>query len=56
VITTPYPTPAATARILGVSRKRYRELRAIVTEALAREHERNAKKRTVTRRRAARRT
>ena len=55
VITTPYPTPAATARLLGVSRKRYRELRAMVTEALAREHERNAKKQTVARRRAARR-
>ena len=35
VITTPYPSPAATARVLGVSPKRYRELRAMVTEYLA---------------------
>ena len=56
VITTPYPTAAATARVLGVSAKRYRELRAMVTEALARHHERSAKKRTAKRRRAARRS
>jgi hypothetical protein len=55
VITTPYPTPAATARVLGVSAKRYRELRAMVTDALARDYERKAKKRVGTRRRAARR-
>lgn len=36
VITTPYPSPAATARVLGVSAKRYRELRAMVTEYLER--------------------
>ena len=36
VITTPYPSPAATARVLGVSSKRYRELRAMVTEYLER--------------------
>jgi uncharacterized protein YdaU (DUF1376 family) len=36
VITTPYPTPAATARVLGVSAKRYRELRAMVTDYLER--------------------
>ena len=36
VITTPYPSPAATARVLGVSPKRYRELRAMVTEYLER--------------------
>jgi hypothetical protein len=34
VITTPYPSAAATARVLGVSAKRYRELRALVTEYL----------------------
>jgi len=55
VITTPYPTPAATARVLGVSAKRYRELRAMVTDALVRDHERKAKKRVGTRRRAAHR-
>ena len=55
VITTPYPTPAATARVLGVSAKRYRELRAMVTDALARDHERKAKKRAGTGRRVARR-
>jgi precorrin-6B methylase 1 len=55
VITTPYPTPAATARVLGVSAKRYRELRAMVTDALVRDRERRAKKRAATRRRAARR-
>ena len=54
VITTPYPTPAATARVLGVSAKRYRELRAMVTDALVRERARKAKKRGRTRRRAAR--
>ncbi len=36
VITTPYPSPATTARVLGVSPKRYRELRAMVTEYLER--------------------
>jgi len=55
VITTPYPTPAATARVLGISAKRYRELRAMVTEALARHHK-SARKRTATRRRTARRS
>ena len=55
VITTPYPTPAATARVLGVSAKRYRELRAMVTDALVRDRERRAKKRAATRRRVARR-
>jgi len=55
VITTPYPTPAATARVLGVSAKRYRELRAMVTDALVRDHERKAKKRAGTRQRAAHR-
>jgi len=54
VITTPYPTPAATARILGVPVKRYRELRAMVTEALARFHKRGAKKQTAMRRRSRR--
>ena len=42
------------ARALGISAKRYQELRARVTEALARERERNAKKRTTKRRRNAR--
>ena len=56
VITTPYPTPAATARVLGVSAKRYRELRAMVTEALEREREQSARKRTATRRRKTRRS
>jgi len=56
VITTPYPTPAATARVLGVSAKRYRELRAMVTEALARHYEQSTRKRTATRRRTARRS
>jgi hypothetical protein len=36
VITTPYPSPAATARVLGVTPKRYQELRAMVTEYLER--------------------
>ena len=36
VITTPYPSAAETARVLGVSAKRYRELRAMVTEYLER--------------------
>jgi hypothetical protein len=36
VITTPYPSPAATARVLGVSAKRYRALKAMVTEYLER--------------------
>jgi hypothetical protein len=36
VITTPYPTAAATARVLGVSPKLYREIRAMVTEYLER--------------------
>jgi hypothetical protein len=56
VITTPYPTPAATARVLGVSAKRYRELRAMVTEALARDRKLGTRKPTATRRRAARRS
>jgi hypothetical protein len=70
VITTPYPTPAATARVLGVSAKRYRELRAMVTEYLehhgssrapalgakARRGKHGAKTRTAARRRAARRS
>jgi hypothetical protein len=72
VITTPYPTPAATARVLGVSPKRYRELRAMVTEYLerhgssrsralalkekARRGKRSAKARVAARRRAARRS
>ena len=55
VITTPYPTPAATARVLGVSAKRYRELRAMVTDALVRDRERRAQKQAATRRRVARR-
>ena len=54
VITTPYPTPAATARVLGISAKRYRELRAMVTEALARLHKGGAKKQTAMRRRSRR--
>ena len=52
VITTPYPTPAATARVLGVSRKRYRELMAMVTDALARCDKRSATNRSAARRRA----
>jgi hypothetical protein len=36
VITTPYPSGAETARVLGVSAKRYRELQAVVTEYLER--------------------
>ena len=36
VITTPYPTSAATARALGITPKRYREIRAFVMEYLAR--------------------
>ena len=49
VITTPYPSPAATARVLGVSAKRYRELRAMVTEYL----ERHSSDRTLGRSRKA---
>jgi hypothetical protein len=45
VITTPYPTPAATGRLSGISAKRYRELRAMVIEALARERKQSARKR-----------
>ena len=56
VITTPYPSLAVTARVFGVSPKRYRELRAMVTEALARRDKRRVGKRTTTRRRAARRS
>ncbi len=70
VITTPYPSPAATARVLGVSPKRYRELRAMVTEYLERHGsnrapalggkaprgKRGAKTRTAARRPAARRS
>jgi hypothetical protein len=70
VITTPYPSPAATARVLGVSPKRYRELRAMVTEYLerhgsirapgrggkARRDKRSARTRTAARRRATRRS
>jgi hypothetical protein len=56
VITTPYPTPAATARVLGVSRKRYRELMAMVTDALARHDARRARHRSAPRRRAVRRS
>jgi uncharacterized protein YdaU (DUF1376 family) len=70
VITTPYPSPAATARVLGVSPKRYRELRAMVTEYLerhgssralarrekARQGKRSAKAQIAARRRAARRS
>ena len=69
VITTPYPSPAATARVLGVSPKRYRELRAMVTEYLERHGssrvpapggkahrgKRGAKTRTAASRRVARR-
>jgi uncharacterized protein YdaU (DUF1376 family) len=50
VITTPYPSPAATARVLGVSPKRYRELRAMVTEYL----ERHGSSRALARREKAR--
>jgi hypothetical protein len=70
VITTPYPSPAATARVLGVSPKRYRELHAMVTEYLerrgssralalkekARRGKGGAKARIAARRRAARRS
>jgi hypothetical protein len=56
VITTPYPSLAATARIFGISRKHYQELRARVTDALARSDKRSVKRRTATRRRAARRS
>jgi len=56
VITTPYPTPAATARVLGVSRKRYLELMAMVTDALARRGKRSARNRPPARRRAAHRS
>ena len=41
VITTPYPSPSATARVLGVSSKRYRELRAMVTGAQLAEADRS---------------
>jgi hypothetical protein len=68
VITTPYPSPAATARVLGVSPKRYRELRAMVTEYLerhgsdrapdrsakARTRKRSSRGRTIARRRLPR--
>jgi len=54
VITTPFPTPAATARILGVPAKRYRELREMVTAALARFHKGAAGKDTAMRRRSRR--
>jgi hypothetical protein len=53
VITTPFPTPAATARILGVPAKRYRELREMVTAALARFHK-GVRKQTAMRRRSRR--
>ena len=67
VITTPYPTSAATARALGITRKRYREIRAFVTEYLKRHararlqsaakkvarRKRNGKRRTSARRREA---
>src|SRR3989441_3390753 len=56
VITTPYPTPAATARVLGVTRKRYLELMAMVTDALARRGKRSASNRPPARRRAAHRS
>ena len=46
----------ATARVFGVSAKHYRELRARVTEALARERKQRAKKGTTPRRRKARRS
>jgi hypothetical protein len=36
LITTPYPSAAATARVLGVSDRRLRQLRAMVTEYLER--------------------
>jgi hypothetical protein len=36
VITTPYPSGAETARVLGVSAKQYREIQAVVTEYLER--------------------
>jgi len=56
VITTPYPRLTTLARKLGISAKRYRELRAMVTEALEREREQSARKRTATRRRKTRRS
>ncbi len=56
VITSPYPRLSTLARALGISAKHYRELRARVTEALAREHKQSATKRTATRRRKARRS
>jgi len=56
VIMTPYPSLAATARIFGISPKHYQELRARVTNALARSDKRSSRKRTATRRRAARRS
>jgi len=54
----PYPTLAATARVFGISAKRVRELRAMVTEALARHDKRSTRKRIVMgrRTRAARRS
>lgn len=55
VITTPYPSGAETARVLGVSAKRYRELQAMVTEYLERHRNGRAGK-THARRRAARRS
>jgi len=69
VITTPYPLAATTARVLGVSPKRYRELRAMVTDYLerhgssrapgpggkSRRSKHSAKTRTVARRRTTRR-
>jgi hypothetical protein len=36
LITTPYPSAAATARVLGVSDRRLRQLKAMVTEYLER--------------------
>ena len=36
LITTPYPSAAATARVLGVSDRRLRQLLAMVTEYLER--------------------
>lgn len=70
VIRTAYPTPAATARVLGVSLRRYRRIRAMVTEYLARHgkdcaagstgkvrrRKRNAKGLATARRQAARRS
>jgi uncharacterized protein YdaU (DUF1376 family) len=59
VINTPYPSAAATARVLGVSAKRYREIRAMVTEYLERHgqgNKRRGRKRTTMRRRATSRS